>query len=1450
MGKLELAQEVTEGAGVGLDVGTFRVKAVLVHDGQVRTVSHQTSGEPLNIALKCLQGILSGSELQTFRLGITGANGHLLARELGLETVLEMECLVRGLKAAGMDYDAVISLGHENMYYLELGHDGTIEFFNRNGQCAAGSGAFWYQQATRMGFDDSALAELALTTESPVKISGRCAIFAKSDMTHAINEGATQATVAAGLAQTLADMVVAGVSQNRVLERRRVALVGGVAENRAVLRYLTRQLEQAGAQLEVPAGHEYVQALGAAIASESRVTLTDLPATEDQQTYSPANPLPPLDPNRVSYLGDLTPVESSDTSTVYVGVDCGSVSTKCVLLDARGHYMGGIYLPTSGRPVLQVLALMKRVEQEYGHLLADSRVVGCTTGSGRFLSQKILNTEYAVDEITCQGEAARHLFPQERAFSIIEIGGEDAKFIQMRDGTLYDYNMNPVCAAGTGTFLENLAGLLGVSIEDEFSQRAFQAPYAIDLGDTCTLLSQSVLVAAASEGLPLSSQLASLAYSSARNYLSKTAENRSLQGRLVFTGATAKNHALASAFAQEVDEEVHVPPSPELTGALGAALMARRYWEMGQEGKFTFRSLGNLSGFERSQRVCKARCEHDHRCNLDVISFSDGTSVLYGDRCGRYSGLERERAQEYTNLPDYARERNRIFFEMAGEPRERGPRVGVATGGVFWDLYPFFAAFFREIGASLVLSPDTTDDILSQGKRHLEADMCYPIEVLVGHYHHLFSQDLDYVFLPEVVDMEPLPWADGWARGFTCPLIQTIKGTVEGALDPDPGRVLYAQLNFRLGRPAITDQLKEVAEKVMGDAFTERGLRRGIEAGFRSQLAFRRRMEEEGRQALESLDEYLGDDVIAAVFLGRPYTIFDEHVSKGSLTHARQRGVIAIPQEHLLAYVQGWYEGRLESDLLGSREDFQRAFETLLDKVDHMYPAQLQRMLSAAFLATYMNQLKGHRWLNTILQDPFKCGPNAMLRHFLSMISPTLRLTMDEHTAPAGMITRLEAFKNTVKARRGFEAPEMMTSATTVLNDDIRDRKILIPEPTHHARIFAAMLRNYGLDAQILPRSQDSDLSLARKAVNGEECLPLIQNVQDFLEYLERRDGPEKENLAFFQGWASGPCRYGLYAPTQSLILNKLGYGEGKVLSVKLADAIKMFGLGFAVGLYDGILALDTLYKLLHSTRPYEREKGTSDQLFNQYVEELEEILVGSRAHYGPLLVGRHMRGLEDLLARAGKSFREVPKTGERRPRIALAGEFYVRLDSRCNRDVIRQIEEAGGEVSLSPATELFLYTAFINDREAAQEFAHTRQGGAWVRSMGFKGLLWLAQRDEKRLEEAAGIGHEDHEPSPQEIAEIAREYVSAHYGGEPPMTIGRTCALARRGHIDGAIMVAPFTCMPGSVVEAQLGKIRRHFDLPVCAVYYDGRDNANRDEFIEGLVYQAKARQKALHLA
>ena len=343
---------------------------------------------------------------------------------------------------------AVIS-NNENMYIWNRRSAAIIIHFNQC-ECAAGSGSFWYQQATRMGYNDREMARIALEAENFVPISGRCAVFAKSDMTHAINDGATQGAVAAGMARALVETILTGVAQNRISGPGTLILAGGVAENSAVLKYLQEHAAKEGRRLVIPPLHRYLGALGAAEAGTPLPrSVLQRPAKKQGGGYHPKNPLPPLDPSKVLYCNsssdEHTPV---GCETVYLGVDCGSVSTKCALLDNSGRYLGGIYLPTSGRPALQVLELIKQIADRYGKALQRSASLPVLPAPADSF-QNILGSEYAVDEITCQAEAVKYLFPGEQDLTIFEIGGEDSKFLQLRGGT-FRLQYEPCCAAECG----------------------------------------------------------------------------------------------------------------------------------------------------------------------------------------------------------------------------------------------------------------------------------------------------------------------------------------------------------------------------------------------------------------------------------------------------------------------------------------------------------------------------------------------------------------------------------------------------------------------------------------------------------------------------------------------------------------------------------------------------------------------------------------------------------------------------------------------------------------------------------------------------------------------------------------------------------------------------------------------------------------------------------------
>ena len=292
-----------------------------------------------------------------------------------------------------------------------------------------------------------------------------------------------------------------------------------------------------------------------------------------------------------------------------------------------------------------------------------------------------------------------------------------------------------------------------------------------------------------------------------------------------------------------------------------------------------------------------------------------------------------------------------------------------------------------------------------------------------------------------------------------------VRGYTVHSLNIKEDKVLHAQINFRAGPVHVAAQLRPLARKLLGSRFTSLLFRRALKDAYDTQNKFQRQVEREGCRVIEGLREQ--PESVVALTLGRSYTLYDTFVSKDLMSHAAKRGLIALPQDFLLEYLRGWYEGRIRSSFLDPyRDDFVRYLKEMIGHMDNIYPVQAQSMLSGALAAQFLNERSAKTGLpqfHLVLQDPFRCGPNSMLRHFLDNIGGYLRLTLDEHTAPAGMITRLEAFKNTCRSRKKSVAVPFFSARTTSAANR-RWKKILIPNPSYHSGVFAALFKNYGVE--------------------------------------------------------------------------------------------------------------------------------------------------------------------------------------------------------------------------------------------------------------------------------------------------------------------------------------------------------------------------------------------------
>jgi len=516
----------------------------------------------------------------------------MVARVLGLVHTPDFLAIQRAVEELEPSVRTVFSLGHENLgfyrYREKRGGRGLfIEEQELNPQCAAGTGSFWLMQQTRLELGEREMEDLAYREVRPVPIAGKCSVFARSDMTHWAQKGATLGQIVAGLAEAIVKNFYNTMVKKSEL-RPEILLIGGMALNRGIVKYF----QQRNPVRVAPAALHF-DALGAALAQPVWVEYEEVKRQLLAQTYHDLQTLGsgPLRLEKSVYLPEPDYYVPPHPVGVYIGVDSGSVSTKAFLIDKRGRPLGGVYLRTKGKPALQVQQLFAEIRRRYGPIIDESEVTVCTTGSGRQLTQVVIGARYEIDEIVAQALGGHYWYPP--VDTIFEIGGEDSKYISLdpqEDGEIVDFNMNPVCAAGTGSFLEGIAQFLDIDLQEEFANLALASQNPIDLGDRCTVFMESNVhyyrerFQASKEDLA-----AGLAISSVKNYKRKTVEHRLIGEHIVFQGATAFNKALVAAFETWLGRPIIVPSTPHLTGALGAALYIGR-----QEGKWQSITFADL----------------------------------------------------------------------------------------------------------------------------------------------------------------------------------------------------------------------------------------------------------------------------------------------------------------------------------------------------------------------------------------------------------------------------------------------------------------------------------------------------------------------------------------------------------------------------------------------------------------------------------------------------------------------------------------------------------------------------------------------------------------------------------------------------------------------------------------------------------------------------------------
>jgi len=1391
---------------LGLDVGSVSVKAVVLDERGKRIISfyERHKGHPLKVAYVIVERI-SASYDDRFSLSVTGSAGKAIARGLDIPFTNEVIAQAYATRKLYPEVRTIIELGGEDSKLIKLRGE-TIDDFSMNSICAAGTGSFLDQQAERLRLTIEEFSEIALRSKKPARVAGRCSVFAKSDMIHLQQIATPVEDIVAGLCFAVARNFKGAIVRGREIEEP-VSFQGGVAANRGMVRAFKEVF--GFERLLIPEEFALMGAIGAAMKDldEGNINSLDMerfrffiesskPAEEGHKPLGLDDGIAKNQIRKVSRNSEI--FSGAGKIPAYLGIDIGSISTNLAVIDRDGNLLAKRYLMTAGRPIEAVNQGLREIGEEIGHKV-EIEGVG-TTGSGRYMIADYVGADIVKNEITAQARAA--IFIDRTVDTIFEIGGQDSKYISLRDGIIVDFEMNKACAAGTGSFLEEQAEKLNISIKEEFAECACSAKNPCRLGERCTVFMENSLMAKLQKGADRNDLLAGLAYSIVQNYINKVVAGKPIGKKIFFQGGVAFNKAVVAAFERYLGREIIVPPDHDVTGAIGMALIARD----------NVKGRSRFKGFELSRRsyeITSFECRGcPNICEINRVKIEGEEGFLfYGGRCERYD----VRQGQKTGVEDLFAFREEMLWkaynrgveeQRNGSVRPSKPvKIGIPYIFFFHDYLPFWTVLLQELGFDVIVSPRTNREIVNTGTENVLADTCFPVKVAHGHIKYLIDTGVKTLLIPSFINMNNN--GDEFERGFACPLTQTIPYAARVA-HPE-AEILVPQVDMSHGDK---DLLKELSRVFSRFRIKRRDMIRAFYSAMKAQDDFQNAIKEKGKEVISYLKER-GRPCI--VIIGRSYNASDRGVNLDIPKKLANLDVLSIPFDFL------------EIDNIRISEDW-----------PNMYWRSGQRILRAARI------VKGNPYLYPVYIGNFSCGPDSfILKYFAQELGdkPFLHLEIDEHSADAGAITRCEAFLDSIEQQRGRLSKEekrhmtevRQTEPPRVRTSGLNSRTIYIPRMSDHAYALAAAFQRCGIQAEVLPESDKEAIDLGRRYVSGKECYPCAVTTGDMLKKVFSSDFfPERS--AFFMPSGSGPCRFGQYNIFHRMVLDDLGLKDVPIYSPNqdrtFYKDLGIVGKDFSTHAWRGIIACEILMKCLHETRPYEIEKGVTEDLYNKYLSLLYSSLRGEDGN------------LEGIMKRMREDFEQIPKHKEKRPLIGVVGEIFVRSHRFSNEDLIKKIESLGGEVWLAPVEEWIYYVNLMGLRKALIK----RDRSAIIEFL-------LKKFFQKRIEHRYSGYFRDflrtlEEPDTKDILKKASPYLHDSFEGEAILSIGKALDLIENG-ASGIINAMPFGCMPGTVVTTLMRGISRDFGIPCMSIAYDGTESPTTEIQLEAFMTQAMEYKK-----
>ena len=1451
--------EATRPYQLGIDVGSTTVKAVVL-DGNRRLFSdyrrHNADVRAsLGALLADVERALPGARVHA---AITGSGGLTTARAMGIPFVQEVIAGTEATQRLHPEVDVVIELGGEDakLTYLHPTPEQRM-----NGTCAGGTGAFIDQMATLLHTDASGLGELATRHTQLYPIASRCGVFAKSDIQPLINQGAAHEDLAASIFNAVATQTIAGLACGRPI-RGTVMFLGGPLHFLPALREAYKALLPKADAFVTPDDAQLYVAIGAALLAEKEAakrarqaeeagttsvdsrgdkltTLMERLAAAPVQVESPRmDPLFATPQDREEFIArhslDVIPKASLDEAEgrCWLGIDAGSTTIKAVVIDSQDRIVFTHYASNEGDPVAAAVDIVRAVRSA----LPEGCEIGrsCATGYGEGLVKAALTMDEGEIETMAHYRAAEFICPG--VTSVIDIGGQDMKYLRIRDHAVDSISVNEACSSGCGSFLQTFAQTMGTDVRS-FARMAMESESPVDLGTRCTVFMNSSVKQAQKEGADVRDISAGLSYSVVRNALYKVIklkEPSDLGERVVVQGGTFLNDSVLRAFELLTGREVVRPDIAGLMGAYGAALTARMH-DTG-EGTSSLATIEALEGFavDTTRKTCRLCQNH---CQMTISTFSNGERHVSGNRCERGASLERvPKKSELPNLYDWKYKRIFGYRRLTEKKAFRGD-IGIPRVLGMYENYPFWFTMLTALGFRVMISGRSNHDLFETGMESIPSEnVCYPAKLVHGHIESLLDKGITTIFYPCVDFEQKLTESE---NSYNCPIVATYPEVIRNNMErlAEPGtKFISPFVNFG-NREYLPAHLSKTFKEYGYDIPVEE-MKAALDKAWEEDAAVKAEIRAKGVETIEWMREH---GVRGIVLAGRPYHL-DPEINHGipevivglGMAVLTEDSIIDARLERPLRVLDQWsYHSRLyeAAARVGDEPDLEMVqLNSFGCGVDAITADQVQEIL------------EGRGDVHTVLKIDEVSNLGAAkirLRSLDAAITEraTLASTIDEagagdgtdgaELAPASSVGLVSGSVDTATLRdpSGDAAREEAAGhikPRTAFTEEMREAgyEILAPQMSPiHFRFLTPLFASAGLKVRVLEHTSRTSMEVGLKYVNNDSCYPAIVVIGQLLdEFISGRADPDRTAVGITQ--TGGMCRASNYAALLRKGLRDAGYPQVPViaLSVQGIEDNPGFHLGIP-HIHKAIQAFvigDAIQSMLLRVRPYEATPGSAMELYRTWDGYVQEWITSGRvaALGGRVSYGKIIR--ECVRAFDALPLRDIP----RKPRVGLVGEILVKFHPDANNHAVDVIEAEGCEAEL-PGLMQFFHNSVAT--------------AAWDKeNLGIDGkqryimpiVLWALKKYEKPVHRAFAATNGKFEPHRPIEEMISRSQDIARLGnqaGEGWYLTAEMVDMIEHG-CPNIICAQPFACLPNHVVgKGMFRALRtRYPEANIVAVDYD----------------------------